>query len=149
MKLIAKLALLVLVTIGFVPALKAAGPVDSCALVTTDELAQILNAKIGPPVKVETPRPHCEFAVTGKAMLKKVTVWAYHESAKTAFENGKTGLAPIQAVPNLGDEAYFGTQLMNVLKGSIYLQVQLIFPRGVNVLEVEKKIAEKAVDRLP
>lgn len=125
-----------------------AAPVDSCALVNSQELSQILNAKVGPPVLVATPRPHCTFAVEGKGMLKTVAIWAYHESAKIAFENGKIGLAPIQSVPGLGDEAYFGTQLMNVLKGSIYLQVQLIFPKGVDTFSVTKQIAEKAVGRL-
>lgn len=128
---------------------QASGPVDSCALVTAEELSQIIGGKIGAATPVQTPRPHCTFSVAGKGMLKSVAVWAYHESAKIAFENGKTGLAPIKAVPALGDEAYWGMNLMNVLKGDIYLQIQLIFPKGVDAFTISKKIAEQAVTRLP
>src|SRR5262245_14619155 len=78
---------------------RAAGPVDSCALIDAAQLGKILNAQVGPGVMDPKPRPHCNFAVSGKGMLKTVSLWAYHESAKIAFENGKTGLAPIQSVP--------------------------------------------------
>ena len=128
---------------------QASGQVDSCSLVTSEELSQMIGAKIGAATLVQTPRPHCTFQVEGKGMLKTVAVWAYHESAKIAFENGKTGLAPIKAVPALGDEAYWGMNLMNVLKGDIYLQIQLIFPKGVDAFTISKKIAEQAVSRLP
>jgi hypothetical protein len=130
------------------PAAAQQNGIDSCALVTTADLATITRQK------VDDPKPQgvgiCAWQIAGRFAISI----QYNETGQAGFENAKSLMQGVKPVPGIGDAAFVfvsaaGFDAVHVVKHDHY--VVITYQGGSNAadrLEATEAIAGKVAGNL-
>jgi hypothetical protein len=133
------------------PQVSSAGT-DPCALVTSEEATQALGAAVGPaerPKEANHPprMATCRYvAPRGNGVAVMSVLIQRSDTANQAqrgFQSAKEQFPGATAVPGLGDDAFAVANQLNVLKGTVYLNITGDFD-----LATSKTLAQRALQRL-
>jgi hypothetical protein len=130
----------------------AATAIDPCALVTTAEASQALGVTVGPPER-PTEANHPPRMVTcrytgprgqGLAVMSVLVQMSdTADQARRGFQSAKDQFPGITVVSGLGDDAFAMANQLNVLQGTVYLNITGDFD-----VTVAKTLAQTALTRL-
>jgi len=130
----------------------ASAEIDPCALVTSAEATQALGAAVGPgerPKEANHPprMVTCRYVAPKGQGVAVVTVLVQRSDtasqARLGFQSAKEQFPGAAAVAGLGDDAFAVANQLNVLNGTVYLNITGDFD-----LATSKTLAEKALQRL-
>jgi Protein of unknown function (DUF3558) len=133
------------------PQVSSAG-LDPCALVTSVEATQALGAAVGPaerpkeanhPPRMATCRYVAPRGQGVAVMSVLVQLSDTANQARRGFQAAKEQFPGATVVPGLGDDAFAMANQLNVLKGTVYLNITGDFD-----LETSKTLAQSALQRL-
>jgi hypothetical protein len=125
---------------------------DPCALVTSAEATQALGAAVGPaerpkeanfPPRMTTCRYVAPRGQGVAAMSVLVQQSDTADQARRGFQSAKEQFPGAAVVPGLGDDAFAMANQLNVLKGTVYLNITGDFD-----LATSKTLAQNALERL-
>jgi hypothetical protein len=144
----------------------ARGLVDPLTLLTKAEAEAILGEPLREPQLKDTKNPLGQknawyepvpdatgrfiqiSVIQNEGMTEKVRQGG--RSAPEVYQETKKLLADVKPAPGIGDDAFFGTPGLHILKGNVYLNI--IVSTGkidkTQDQELEKRVAEKAISRL-
>jgi Protein of unknown function (DUF3558) len=133
------------------PQVSSAG-LDPCALVTSAEATQALGAAVGPaerpkeanhPPRMATCRYVASHGQGVAVMSVLVQLSDTANQAQRGFQSAKEQFPGAEVVPGLGDDAFAVANQLNVLKGTVYLNITGDFD-----LATSKTLAQSALERL-
>jgi len=125
---------------------------DPCALVTSAEATQALGAAVGPaerPKEANYPprMATCRYVAPRGQGVAVMSVLVQRsdtsDQARRGFQSAKEQFPGAEPVPGLGDDAFAVANQLNVLKGTVYLNITGDFD-----LATSKTLAQSAVERL-
>ncbi|MHB1042081.1 MAG: hypothetical protein ACYC0Q_04505 [Eubacteriales bacterium] len=156
---------------GVVPQDKTEGKKDSakvlispCALLTKVEAEAALGEQVKEPESRDTKNPLgqkiCLYSpvsdksenfiqlslVQNEGMTNTLREQGYN--VEQLYKETKENLAEVKPVSGIGDEAFWGTNGLHILKGNVYLNISVGNTSKPENLELAKDLARKAVDRL-
>jgi hypothetical protein len=142
----------------------AKGQIDPVTLLTKAEAEAFLGEPVKEPERKDTNNPLgqriCFYSPVSEQELKfiQLSVVQNEGMAKTLqdskydvkqlYTETKKNFTDISAVPGIGDEAFWGTNGLHILKGNVYLNISVGNSSKLENLELAKRVAEKAVPRL-
>ncbi|MCL4441425.1 MAG: DUF3558 domain-containing protein [Firmicutes bacterium] len=142
----------------------ARGLVDPCALLTRAEVEAALGEQVKEPEFKDSKNPLgqklCFYApVSEKAdrfiqlsvvqnggMAKNLREQGYN--VEQLYRDTKKNFADATPVPGIGDEAFWGTSGLHILKGNVYLNISPGNTSKPENLELAKRLAGIALSRL-
>lgn len=142
----------------------AKGLVDPGTLLTKAEAEAFLGEPVKDPDLKDTKNPLgqkiCFYApvsdtaarfiqlslVQNEGMSKSQRDSGY--TVKQLYEDTKKNLTDAKPVAGIGDDAFWGTNGLHILKGNVYLNISVGNSSKPESLELAKKVAEKALPRL-
>ena len=133
------------------PQVSSAG-LDPCALVTTAEATQALGAAVGPaerPKEANHPprMATCRYVAPRGRGVAVMSVLVQRsdtaDQARRGFQSAKEQFPGAVVVPELGDDAFAVANQLNVLKGTVYLNIT-----GDIDLATSKTLAQSALARV-
>jgi hypothetical protein len=127
------------------------GEIDSCALVTKEEVEAIIGQPVGDPVVTTTELLASCFYTTSDLDGVSLAVVTYED--EQAAESGFQLAIDINDYPEvegIGDRAFDSRPIgdITVLKGKYELSID-VFASGQDEFEIAKDLAANAADRLP
>jgi hypothetical protein len=84
--------------------------------------------------------------VQNEGLAKTLTAQKY--DVKQLYTETKKMLGEVTDVPGIGDEAFWGTNGLHILKGNVYLNISVGNSSKPENLELAKQVAAKALPRL-
>ncbi|MFZ5644707.1 MAG: hypothetical protein ACOY46_14045 [Bacillota bacterium] len=138
--------------------------VEPASLLTKAEAEAALGGQVKEPEIKDTKNPLgqkiCFYApvsekedrfiqisvVQNEGMSKNLRDTGYN--VKELYEETKKNLADTKPVPGFGDDAFWGTNGLHILKGSFYVNIAVGNTSRPENLEFAKGLAEKVVSRL-
>jgi hypothetical protein len=129
-----------------------AAELDPCALVTSAEATQALGAAVGPaerPKEANYPprMATCRYVAPRGQGVAVMSVLVQRsdtaDQARRGFQSAKEQFPGAAGVPGLGDDAFAVANQLNVLKGTVYLNITGDFD-----LATSKTLAQSALERL-
>jgi hypothetical protein len=138
--------------------------VEPGTLLTKAEVETALGAQLKDPEYKDTKNPLgqklCFYApvsdkvemfvqlslVQNEGMTKNLRDQGYNVAQ--LYNETKKNFADIKPVPGIGDEAFWATNGLHILKGSFYLNISTGNTGKPVTLELAKRLADKAVNRL-
>lgn len=143
-------------------ALQAAGPLNPCDLVTKDEVETIVGEPVSPPEYRDARNPlgqkMCQYNTVSASRLIQVSVIRTSDmlpkvreggqSAEGIYKTTKNAITPLEEVKGIGDDAFWGTPGLHILKGNVYIVVSVGNTGKRENLELARKIAGKVMSRL-
>ncbi len=142
----------------------AKGLIDPCTLLTKSEAEAALGETVKEPELKDTKNPLgqkiCFYApvsdksdrfiqlsvVQNEGMTKNLRDSGYN--VKQLYEETKKNLTDAKPVTGIGDDAFWGTNGLHILKGNEYLNISVGNTSKPGNLELAKGLAEKVVGRL-
>ena len=130
----------------------SSGDFDPCALVTSAEASQALGAAVGP---AERPREAnfpprmttCRYVAPRGQGVAVMTVLVQRsdtaDQARRGFQSAKEQFPAATTVAGLGDDAFAMANQLNVLQGTVYLNITGDFDEAT-----AKTLAQAALQRL-
>jgi hypothetical protein len=134
------------------PSAAAGTAVDPCALVTSAEAAQALGAAVGDaerpkesniPPRLATCRYVAQRGQGVAVMTVMVRLSDSASEARSGFRSAREQFPNAEAVAGLGDEAFWIANQLNVLRGTVYVNITGDFDRAT-----AQAVAETALKRL-
>ena len=125
---------------------------DPCALVTSAEATQALGAAVGPaerPKEANHPprMATCRYVAPRGQGVAVMSVLVQRsdtaDQARRGFQSAKEQFPGAAVVPGLGDDAFAIANQINVLQGTVYLNITGDFD-----LATSKTLAQSALERL-
>jgi hypothetical protein len=140
------------------------GLVDPQTLLTKAEAETLLGQPVKEPELKDTKNPMGQKLVFFSAVSDKAltfiqislvqnegmskTLRDQKYDVKQLYTDTKKGLNDTKDVAGIGDEAFWGTNGLHILKGSFYINISVGNTSKAENLELAKKVAEKAMPRL-
>lgn len=140
------------------------GLVDPLTLLTKAEAETFLGEPVKEPDNKDTKNPLgqriCFYEpvsdkvltfiqislVQNEGMAKTLKDQKY--DVKQLYTETKKGLSDVKDVAGIGDEAFWGTNGLHILKGNFYINIGVGNTSKAENLELAKKVAEKVMPRL-
>jgi hypothetical protein len=131
----------------------AQAAIDPCGLISASEAEQALGGPVGSPERPAQanipPRlVTCRYVAPrgqGVAVLSVMVRQGDSDSeARIGFQSAKEQFPGAEAVPDLGDQAFWFANQLNVLRGRVYLNITGDFDSAT-----ARSLAERALKRLP
>jgi hypothetical protein len=138
---------------GSPPAATGGGAIDPCTLVTGVEAETALGAAVGDaerPKEANIPPrlATCRYVARSGERVAVMTVMVRLSDspteARSGFQSAREQFPDAEAVAGLGDEAFWIANQLNVLRGTVYVNITGDFDRGT-----AQSVAETALARLP
>jgi len=142
----------------------AKGLIDPCTLLTKAEAEAALGEQVKEPEFTDTKNPLgqklCLYSpvsentgrfiqiglVQNEGMGKNLRDQGYN--VEQLYTETKKNLTDAKPVSGIGDEAFWGTNGLHILKGNVYLNISVGNSSKPENLELAKGLAEKVVSRL-
>lgn len=141
--------------------ISAAERFDPCALLTREEATTLVGEAIGVPERQDSHNPlgqkMCLYPAESSRLLQlsvirdadiHARIRQRGQSAATVFHTTEEMLAPVETVAGVGDQAFWATPGLHLLKGETYLVVSVGNTSKRENLPLARKIAMKVLPRL-
>jgi len=138
--------------------------VNPCSLITKEEAEAALGEPVQEPEFEDTKNPLgqklCQYNPKSESSQKFIQISVVQNEGMSKvlreqeynvvklFQETKKNLAKAQPVPGIGEDAFWGTPGLHVLKGSVYFVVGVGNTDLPANLELAKSLAQKAASRL-
>ena len=142
--------------------------INPCVLLTQADVEEVLGEKVKPGRLRDSTAMSlgrsCTYFTTDSIQLKTVKLslseskslaeFGLYDSAATAFnkkvnalKGSEYGATKYKPVSGFGDEAFWLTNTLHILKGDVYLRIKVagLPAKGKGQKEVEKKVAQKSL----
>jgi len=143
-------------------AAQAYGSLDPCGVLTKEEAEAFLGEPINDPEQKDTKNPLgqkiCWYASVSSSRFIQVSVIRtadmapkirkHGQSAAKVYSTTKENLDPLEQVRGVGDDAFWATPGLHILKGEVYVLISVGNTSRRENLDLAKRIAVNVLSRL-
>jgi hypothetical protein len=139
----------------------AGGSSNPCGLLTKDEAEAFAGEAVTSPELKDTKNPlgqkMCLYNTVSSRLIQISVIRTadmapdtrkHGQTAAKVYKSTKEMLEPVEPVQGVGDDAFWGTPGLHILKGDIYALISVGNTSKRENLELAKRIAAKVLPRL-